>query len=595
MSDLILIGALLITIFLRVQICRLAAFIILLPFKNFLSPSFKVPMLRFLLLALPLIITGITLFSYNSSSSASIFSHTDTISMEKEEPLSNTITDNGITEDSLLKSAQASSSTHTNSAEKNSADNDSAQKYSADETSDKLSAHTLAARNVSPVFTVDISNTSAASIISIWISVSIILLTIVLVNRIRTNLLLKRAYINKKKEWKKAISALKRKGYDCRKTRLYSVPFWNESPFSFGCLRSSIIVPETSVSWNSEQKQAVLLHEMQHIQGHDLLTGLALDIMNALFWPCALGKFLERQLEQAQEERCDMYAVRSVCHPLEYADLLLNFAYSPNSYVLPGAQGYAGKSSITRRINMIVTNLSASGGKKKRVHQVLLSTAMLGCIVLALVFASPLIYAKPAATEAAQAPLSIPAETGVETDITVMGVRTPGSKVENFTLQKDILPGLWPVAENPGHLSMSFGFNVHPITGQVYLHKGVDISNWRAGDPLIATMDSVVYRVDYDQDYGNHVVLKKGNVLVIYAHLKDFSVKAGDTVKAGTTIGHIGNTGISTAPHLHYGVFIYDDTEAAEIFSVSETESAGSLFHGGYWIDALPLMITPKA
>jgi murein DD-endopeptidase MepM/ murein hydrolase activator NlpD len=123
----------------------------------------------------------------------------------------------------------------------------------------------------------------------------------------------------------------------------------------------------------------------------------------------------------------------------------------------------------------------------------------------------------------------------------------------------------------------------------------VDISNWRAGDPLIATMDSVVYRVDYDQDYGNHVVLKKGNVLVIYAHLKDFSVKAGDTVKAGTTIGHIGNTGISTAPHLHYGVFIYDDTEAAEIFSVSETESAGSLFHGGYWIDALPLMITPKA
>ncbi|HOS31462.1 MAG TPA: hypothetical protein PLR39_11665, partial [Treponemataceae bacterium] len=206
MSDLILIGALLITIFLRVQICRLAAFIILLPFKNFLSPSFKVPMLRFLLLALPLIITGITLFSYNSSSSASIFSHTDTISMEKEEPLSNTITDNGITEDSLLKSAQASSSTHTNSAEKNSADNDSAQKYSADETSDKLSAHTLAARNVSPVFTVDISNTSAASIISIWISVSIILLTIVLVNRIRTNLLLNRTYINKKKEWKKAIS-----------------------------------------------------------------------------------------------------------------------------------------------------------------------------------------------------------------------------------------------------------------------------------------------------------------------------------------------------------------------------------------------------
>lgn len=598
MSDLILIGVLLIAIFLRVQICRLAAFLILLPFKNFLSPSFKVPMLRFLLLALPLIITGITLYSYNSSGSTSVLSHTDTINMEKEESLSGTITDNGIIEDSLLKSVQSSSITHTDSAEKY-----SEQKLTAYNSADKLSAHTLAARNVSPVFTLDISKTAAASIISIWISVSIILLTIVLVNRIRTNLLLKRAYINKKKEWKKAISALKRKGYDCGKTRLYSVPFWNGSPFSFGCLRSSIIVPETSVSWNSEQKQAVLLHEMQHIQGHDLLTGLVLDILNALFWPCALGKFLERQLEQAQEERCDMYAVRSVCHPLEYADLLLNFAYSPNSYVLPGAQGYAGKSSITRRINMIVTNLSASGGKKKRVHQVLLSTAMLGCIVLALVFASPLIYAKPAANEAAQTPLSIPAETGVDIEIRASRVKPlslldfihPGFTIENIIVPQDKLPALWPIANNLGHVSMNFGYNLHPITGQTYLHKGVDISNWRAGDPLIATMDSVVYRVDYDQNYGNHVVLKKGNVLAVYAHLKDFSVKTGETVKAGTIIGHIGNTGISTASHLHYGIFICDETENEEAEFITETKEVGLLFHGGYWIDALPLMITPKA
>jgi len=264
--------------------------------------------------------------------------------MEKEESLSGIKTDNSIADNSLLRSAHSSSS---------GTQSDSAEKYSADNSAGTVTDDTPAERNVLPVFTLDVSKTAATVIISIWVSVSIILLAIVLVNRIRTNVLLKQAYINKKKEWKKALSALKRKGYDCRNARLYSVPFWNGSPFSFGCIRSSIIVPEASVSWNSEQKQAVLLHEMQHIQGCDLLTGLALDIMNALFWPCALGKFLERQLEQAQEERCDMYAVRSVRNPLEYADLLLNFAYSPNSYVLPGAQGYAGKSSITRRINMI--------------------------------------------------------------------------------------------------------------------------------------------------------------------------------------------------------------------------------------------------
>lgn len=579
----IFISVLLITIFLRVQICRLAAFLILLPFKNRITASFKVPILRLVLLALPLIITGLTLFSYSSAEGKSVFSHTDIISMEKEESLSGIKTDNSIADNSLLRSAHSSSSgTHS----------DSTEKYSADNSADTVTDDTPAAGNIIPVFTLDVSKTAAVVIFSIWISVLIFLLAIVLVNRIRTNILLKQAYLNKKKEWKKALSALKRKGYDCRNARLYSVPFWNGSPFSFGCIRSSIIVPETSVSWNSEQKQAVLLHEMQHIQGYDLLTGLALDIMNALFWPCALGKFLERQLEQAQEERCDMYAVRSVRNPLEYADLLLDFAYSPNSYVLPGAQGYAGKSSITRRINMIVTNLSASGGKKKRLHQALLSTGVLGCVILALVFASPLIYAKPSANEEAQAPVSIPEETRAEADITVIGVRNPGSKIENITTQKDNLPSLWPIAENPGHLSMSFGYNVHPITGQVYLHKGVDISNWRAGDPVIATMDSIVSRVDYRSDYGNYVVLKKGNVLIIYAHLKDFSVKAGETIKAGTTIGHIGNTGTSTAPHLHYGIFICDETDNTDADITSLLTSGGL---DGCWIDALPLMITPKS
>ena len=241
---------------------------------------------------------------------------------------------------------------------------------------------------------------------------------------------------------------------------------------------------------------------------------------------------------------------------------------------------------------MIVTNLSASGGRKKRLHQALLSSGVLGCVIFALVFASPLIYAKPAANETAQAPVSIAEETKAEAEITVNGVRNPGSKIENITMQKDNLPSLWPIAENPGHLSMSFGYNVHPITGQVYLHKGVDITNWRAGDPVIATMDSIVCRVDYQADYGNHVVLRKGNVLTIYAHLKDFSVKAGETVKAGTTIGHIGNTGTSTAPHLHYGIFICDETEISEADNASLITSGGL---NGYWIDALPLMITPKA
>ncbi|HOE09416.1 MAG TPA: hypothetical protein PLU33_05805 [Treponemataceae bacterium] len=253
MNDyIIFISVLLITIFLRVQICRLAAFLILLPFKNRITASFKIPILRLVLLAFPLIITCLTLFSYSSTEGKSVFSHTDITNIQNDNNFISEIkTYNSIAEDSSLKSVHSSSAgTHS----------DSAEKYSADNSADTVTDHAPAERNVIPVFTLDVSKTAAAAIISIWVSVSIILLAIVLVNRIRTNVLLKQAYINKKKEWKKALSALKRKGYNCRKARLYSVPFWNGSPFSFGCIRSSIIVPEASVSWNSEQKQAVLLH-----------------------------------------------------------------------------------------------------------------------------------------------------------------------------------------------------------------------------------------------------------------------------------------------------------------------------------------------
>ena len=86
------------------------------------------------------------------------------------------------------------------------------------------------------------------------------------------------------------------------------------------------------------------------------------------------------------------------------------------------------------------------------------------------------------------------------------------------------------------------------------------MSNWRAGDTLVSTLDSVVYAVGYTMNDGNYVVLQKGKVLAFYAHLKDTSVKPGDKISTGTVIGHIGNTGTSTAPHLHYGIFICDDS-----------------------------------
>jgi murein DD-endopeptidase MepM/ murein hydrolase activator NlpD len=127
------------------------------------------------------------------------------------------------------------------------------------------------------------------------------------------------------------------------------------------------------------------------------------------------------------------------------------------------------------------------------------------------------------------------------------------------TLFSDI-PTLWPIKGGIGHVSMTFGQNKHPFTGQWYIHKGVDLSTYRSGDPILATADGQVVNVEYSPDFGNNVLIKhKYGLYTRYAHMQSFRVTRGQYVQQGQVIGYIGNTGISTGPHLHYEVHIGSD------------------------------------
>ena len=122
------------------------------------------------------------------------------------------------------------------------------------------------------------------------------------------------------------------------------------------------------------------------------------------------------------------------------------------------------------------------------------------------------------------------------------------------------IPSLWPIKGGIGHVSMTFGQNRHPFTGQWYIHKGVDLSTYRSGDPILATADGQVVTVEYAPDFGNYVIIKhKHGFYTRYAHMQSFRVTRGQYVQQGQVIGYIGNTGISTGPHLHYEVHIGSD------------------------------------
>jgi murein DD-endopeptidase MepM/ murein hydrolase activator NlpD len=127
------------------------------------------------------------------------------------------------------------------------------------------------------------------------------------------------------------------------------------------------------------------------------------------------------------------------------------------------------------------------------------------------------------------------------------------------TLFSDI-PSLWPIKGGIGHVSMVFGQNKHPFTGQWYIHKGVDLSTYRSGDAVLATADGQVVTVEYDPGFGNYAIIKhKHGFYTRYAHMQSFRVQRGQYVQQGQVVGYIGNTGVSTGPHLHYEVHIGSD------------------------------------
>jgi murein DD-endopeptidase MepM/ murein hydrolase activator NlpD len=123
------------------------------------------------------------------------------------------------------------------------------------------------------------------------------------------------------------------------------------------------------------------------------------------------------------------------------------------------------------------------------------------------------------------------------------------------------IPSIWPIKGGIGHISMFFGQNENPFTGQYYIHKGIDLSTYRQGDPIVATADGQVVTIDYDVNgFGNYIIIKhKHGYYTRYAHMQGFKVKIGQRVQQGEVIGWIGNTGLTTGPHLHYEVHIGSD------------------------------------
>jgi murein DD-endopeptidase MepM/ murein hydrolase activator NlpD len=101
-------------------------------------------------------------------------------------------------------------------------------------------------------------------------------------------------------------------------------------------------------------------------------------------------------------------------------------------------------------------------------------------------------------------------------------------------------------------MSSPFGMRMDPFNGRPAIHTGIDLRG-EVGEPVHVTAAGRVSLAGREGGYGNMVEIDHGNGLATrYGHLSEIDVKVGQMVRIGETIGHIGSTGRSTGPHLHY-------------------------------------------
>ncbi|NLQ04313.1 LysM peptidoglycan-binding domain-containing M23 family metallopeptidase [Cylindrospermopsis raciborskii] len=117
-----------------------------------------------------------------------------------------------------------------------------------------------------------------------------------------------------------------------------------------------------------------------------------------------------------------------------------------------------------------------------------------------------------------------------------------------------------PISHSTG-VSFPYGWQIHPITKEVFFHSGVDLLA-EVGTPVRATASGVVVFAKEQGTYGNLVIINhESGIQTRYAQLESIKVKLGEQVKVNQVLGTVGATGqpSSREPHLHFEVRARED------------------------------------
>ena len=291
------------------------------------------------------------------------------------------------------------------------------------------------------------------------------------------------------------------------------------TPLLLGLFRPCVLIPNSTVSdW---QLQYALRHELVHYKRRDLWFKLLLLIVCSMHWFNPLVWIMAKMAEIDMEISCDRDVLK-ICGDTsrkDYGLAMLKFIDSgKNKLQLLTTRFLENKKQLRTRFESIMDTKT----KKRGSMLVLLMTLLLGISLTFLGCGAVDLHKQ-----------TIPANSNNENEQQM----------------------IWPV---PGHYSIESGYGMR-YDGQDF-HSGISIVGKDIeGEIVVAAQDGTVLFANSEFQpgvgYGMYIMIEHGgNISTLYAHLSKIDVAVGDKIKAGQTIGIIGDTGFTTDTSLHFEV-----------------------------------------
>ncbi|CAN7309090.1 M23/M56 family metallopeptidase [Pseudoduganella sp. LjRoot289] len=353
------------------------------------------------------------------------------------------------------------------------------------------------------------------------------------------------------------------------------------SPMLVGLLAPRLLLPAHLASFDAQQQQLIIAHELTHWRRRDHLWLHVSLLLETVFWFNPAVRLLRVKLNWAQELGCDqqVLAGRPAQERQSYAaalvaQLKLQHAMMPGAYPT-SAFGGAGLAALSARIKLI-----RSYGTARSLGA--LGKTLMGGSLLALLAGSVLLQPAFAWRSTAPAPAATLGDGAVA--LAAPGPGGPGALERRGAAQADAgsasglagadgLDGAqadevgtadgwrwpaWRAPLEPARVSSFYGRRPKPLPSSSGFHAGIDFAAKR-GTPVLAPAAGTVLQstalYDGQPKYGQVIVIDHGNGLrSMVAHLDRRSVRAGDSVAAGQEIGLSGASGRVTGPHLHLEV-----------------------------------------